>query len=72
MLHSKLKYSDKVRVSTIDGCPLGGMLGSLTGYALFEVVLGGETVAAWMGDETETDTLCCLTCSSVDDVETVV
>lgn len=52
----------------IDGCPLGGLLGSLTGYALLEVVEGGVTGPAEDGDITETDTLNCITYPNTDDV----
>lgn len=61
MIHSKLKGSGKERVSSIDGCPLGGILGSLTGYVSFEVVEGGVTGSAEEGDTTYTDTFNCIT-----------
>lgn len=43
-------------VSTMDGRPSGVLRGVLTGYAVFEVVVGGETGSAEEGDTTDTDT----------------
>lgn len=58
-------------MSTIDGCPSGGILGSLTGYTLFEVVVGGVTGSAKDGDTTETDTFECMTNAKASDEEPV-